>query len=101
MPRPCKQRNICCKPDVKYFKPRGITVDKLDEINLTYDELESVRLADLEKMHHENAAIKMNVSRQTFGNVLISAHEKIAKALVKGKALKIGGGKIKVMNERC
>jgi len=95
VPRPCRCRKIRCNPDANYFKPRGIPVDKLQEINLTLDELEAVRLADFAELYQEDAARKMNVSRQTFGNIIKSAHKKIADALLQGKALKIEGGFIK------
>ncbi len=98
MPRPCRPRRVCCCPDAVYFKPRGIPVSALEEIILTLDELEAVRLADMEGMYQEKAAEKMNISRQTFGNIIISARKKIAEALVKGKALKIEGGKVEVMD---
>ena len=61
------------------------------------DELEAIRLADLEGMYQEDAASRMSVSRQTFGNILTSAHKKIADCLVNSKALKIEGGVIKMM----
>lgn len=54
------------------------------------DELESVRLADDEGMYHEDAAMKMNISRATFGRILCNARRKVADAIVNGKALKIG-----------
>ena len=92
MPRPFKCRYIRCEPDVSYFKPRGIPVSRLDEVVLTVDEFESIRLADVEGLYQDEAARKMNVSRQTFGNIVKSAHRKIADALVKGKAIKIKGG---------
>ena len=63
------------------------------------DELEAIRLADLDELYQQEAASNMNVSRQTFGNIIRSAHHKIADALVNGKALKIEGGVI-VMQER-
>jgi len=66
----------------------------LEEINLTLDELEAIRLADLEGLYQEDAAKKMNISRQTFGNIINSAHKKIADALLNAKALKIEGGTI-------
>ena len=94
MPRPCRCRRIRCKPDTNYFKPRGIPLDVLEEINLTLDELEAIRLADLGELYQEDAAKKMNVSRQTFGNIINSAHKKIADALLNAKALKIEGGNI-------
>ena len=92
MPRPFKCRQVGCKPDISYFKPRGIPVTRLEEVNLTMDEFESVRLADLEGMYQDDAAKKMNISRQTFGNIVKSARKKIAEALVNGRAIKIDGG---------
>ena len=92
MPRPCRCRRIRCRPDTNYFKPRGIPLDALEEVNLTLDELEAIRLADLGELYQEDAAKKMNVSRQTFGNIINSAHKKIADALLNAKALKIEGG---------
>lgn len=65
---------------------------ELEEVNLTLDELEAVRLADLEGKYQEQAASKMNISRQTFGNIVVSAHKKIADALLNAKALRIAGG---------
>jgi uncharacterized protein len=95
MARPCRCRNIRCKPDTNYFKPRGIPLEILEEVNLTLDELEAVRLADLEGSYQEDAAKKMNISRQTFGNIINSAHKKIADVLLNAKALKIAGGIVK------
>ena len=70
----------------------------LESINLTFDELEAIRLADLEGMYQEKAAQEMNISRQTFGRIIESAHKKIADALVNGKALSIDGGNIEFDN---
>ena len=61
----------------------------LEEIALTIDELEAIRLADLEELYHEDAAKKMKISRQTFGRILNGAHKKVSECLIKGKALKI------------
>ena len=94
MSRPCRCRRIRCRPDTNYFKPRGIPLDALEEVNLTLDELEAIRLADLTELYQEDAAKKMNISRQTFGNIINSAHKKIADALLNAKALKIEGGTI-------
>jgi rubrerythrin len=60
------------------------------------DEFEAIRLADLESMYQEQAAEKMNVSRQTFGRIIASARKKVAEALVQGKALKIEGGEFEM-----
>lgn len=97
MPRPLKCRRIFCNPNYRYFKPKGISLMNLSEINLTLDELEAIRLADKEGLYQEDAAKKMNISRQTFGNILDSAHKKIAEFLIEGKALKIEGGEVKMM----
>jgi len=92
MPRPCRSRRVCCKPEANYFKPRGIPITELEEVILNIDELEAVRLADFEGMYQEDAAKRMNISRQTFGNTINCAHKKIADALLNAKALKIKGG---------
>jgi uncharacterized protein len=89
MPRPKKCRYIGCNPSALYFKPRGIPLFQLEETSLEMDELEAVRLADFEGMYHEDAAVKMNISRATFGRILSSARRKVADVIVNGKALKI------------
>ncbi len=99
MPRPVRCRSVRCQPNSNYFKPRGIPLFALKEIQLAMDELEAIRLSDLEGMYQEEAAKKMEVSRQTFGNIIASARRKAADALVNSKALKIQGGVVK-MTER-
>ena len=96
MVRPKCCRKIECSPDTKYFKPKGIPSALLEEIILTLDEFESIRLADYEELYHEQSAVKMNVSRQTFGRILESAHKKIADALLNAKAIKIEGGEVEL-----
>lgn len=91
MVRPCKCRNISSNPGVVYFKPRGIPLCSLRETCLSLDEFEAIRLADLGGLYQEEAAKLMNISRQTFGNIINSAHKKVADALINGKALKIKG----------
>jgi predicted DNA-binding protein (UPF0251 family) len=68
----------------------------LEEIILTVDEFEAIRLADLEGLYQEQAAEKMNISRPTFGRIIESAHKKVAEALVRGRALKIEGGEFEM-----
>jgi predicted DNA-binding protein (UPF0251 family) len=101
MTRPVKFRRVCCLPDANYFKPRGIPLRILEEIVLTVDEFEAVRLADFAGLYQKQAAARMHVSRQTFGNIIGSAHKKIADAIVNGKALKIAGGSVKVSRGRA
>jgi predicted DNA-binding protein (UPF0251 family) len=87
-------------PGSDYFKPRGIPLSMLEEVILSVDEFEAVRLADLDGLYQEQAAEKMNVSRQTFGRIIESAHKKVADALVRGKALKIEGGEFEMASMR-
>ncbi len=94
MVRPMLQRKIHGEFNSTYFKPAGIPVRELQTVNLTLDELEAVRLADLEQLYQADAAQKMDVSRQTLGNILKSAHKKIAEALIQGKAIRIEGGAV-------
>ena len=89
MARPEKRRKIQCSPASYYFKPRGIPISQLDEIELAQDELEAIRLADLNGLFQEDAAAKMLVSRATFGRIIIRAHQKIADAIINGKSIRI------------
>jgi len=99
MPRPKCCRRIGSLPDVNYYKPRGVSCSLLEEVNISLDEFESIRLADFEGLYQDAAAVRMNISRQTFGRIIVSAHRKIADALLHGRALKIEGGSVE-MNER-
>lgn len=94
MVRPRRRRKVSGEFCTTYFKPAGIPVRTLQTINLSIDELEAVRLTDFEELYQADAAEKMNVSRQTLGNILKSAHKKIAEALILGKAIRIEGGAI-------
>ena len=97
MPRPRHCRRVWQLPQANYYKPRGIPLSVLEEVTLTVDEFEAIRLTDLEGLYQADAAEKMNISRQTLGRILESAHKKIADALVHGKALLIKGGPIEIM----
>jgi predicted DNA-binding protein (UPF0251 family) len=79
-------------PDVTYFKPAGIPLRNLEEVRMTVEEAEALRLKDLEGLEQEQGAAMMNVSRPTFQRILSSARQKIADALLNGKAVKILGG---------
>jgi len=100
MARPKCPRHVYGGPRHDFFKPRGIPVSVLEEIVLTVDELESIRLADFEGLYQEAAAERMKVSRQTFGRIVESAHKKVADALTNGKALKIEGGVVTMAEKR-
>jgi uncharacterized protein len=92
MVRPKKNRIISFKPNISYFKPRGIPMTELEEVRLTVDERESMRLADLMGMPYEEAGKKMGVSRATFGRIIQNARKIVADALINGKAINIEGG---------
>ena len=96
MPRPRQCRRVAQLPQTSYYKPRGIPLSVLEEVVLTVDEFEAIRLTDLEGLYQADAAEKMSISRQTLGRILESAHKKIADALVHGKALLIKGGPIEI-----
>jgi uncharacterized protein len=96
MPRPLICRRVSSCPRTEYFKPAGIPLSGLEEVRLTRDELEALRLADLEGLYQAEAAEKMEISRQTFGNIVESARHKVADVLVNGRALRIQGGVIQM-----
>jgi predicted DNA-binding protein (UPF0251 family) len=93
-------RTVNGSPDYILFKPAGIPASSLEEVVLTVDEFEAIRLADREGLHHDEAAGMMSVSRQTFGRIIESARHKTATALVEGKALRIEGGKVNMVEKR-
>jgi predicted DNA-binding protein (UPF0251 family) len=91
-------------PGQTCFGPEGISSSRLEEVILTLDEYEAIRLADLEGLYQDQAASLMNVSRQTFGRIVEAARRKIADVLVNGKALRIEGGPVSLQREepvRC
>ncbi|MFA5043009.1 MAG: DUF134 domain-containing protein [Kiritimatiellia bacterium] len=87
-------RQIGFKPCADYFKPAGVPLRLLDEINLKLDELEALRLADLNGMYQEQAAQRMKISRPTFARIVEAARRKVADALIHGKALRVEGGPV-------
>ena len=96
MPRPRRMRWVSFQPHITYFKPAGVRIVDLDEVILTIDELEAVRLKDVEDLDQVACADKMNISQSTFHRLLSSARKKIADSLVTGKAIRIEGGDFKM-----
>jgi predicted DNA-binding protein (UPF0251 family) len=92
MPRPTKFRNVEFFPDSTYFVPWGKPKCEIEEIVLKLEELEAMRLKDIEDLNQEECAERMQISRQTFQNIIDSARKKTAIALTEGKAIKISGG---------
>jgi len=93
-------RKVSFIPPITYFKPAGIPMAILNEVKLLVEEAEAVRLKDLEGLEQEECAQKMNISRTTFSRILDSARQKIADALLNGKAIRIEGGNFE-MAVRC
>lgn len=89
MPRPRIPRCIRFKPDVYYFKPRGIPLRQLEEVLLLPDELEALKLHDLDGLEQIEAAGKMKISQPTFARTLNSAYKKVAEGIISGKAIRI------------
>jgi uncharacterized protein len=94
MPRPKCCRHIGAMPGKTFFQPEGAAPSSFEAVLLTLDEYEAIRLADLEGLYQEQAASRMNVSRQTFGRIVEAAHRKLADVIVNGKALRIEGGPV-------
>ena len=80
MSRPQKCRRVAFLPNVTYFKPAGIPLRALEEVLLSLEEAEAVRLKELEEMEQEEGARRMNISRPTFQRILASARQKMADA---------------------
>lgn len=95
MARPKNCREIGDSPGAYYYKPKGVPYSSLEEVVVTLDEFEALRLADHEGLYQQDAAERMGISRQTFGRIVDSAHRKIAEALVNGRALRIEGGDVR------
>jgi len=85
-------RRVDFLPKVTLFKPAGVPLSQLQEIRISVEEAEAIRLKDIEGLEQEECAQKMNVSRSTFARILLSARQKMAEALLNGKAIRIEGG---------
>ncbi len=99
MPRPKRKRRITCYPEANYFKPIGIPVRELQQVILSCEEFEAIRLKDFLGKDQKEAAAQMFISQSTFHRILIEARKKIAEVFVMGKAIKIEGGNF-IMKEK-
>jgi len=96
MVRPRKIKIVNFEPGVTYFKPRAVPLTQLQEVEISIDELETLRLSNLKKLSQADAADRMNIHQSTFHRTLTRAREKLTDALVNGKAIKIQGGEFKM-----
>lgn len=92
MARPRKCRRICRMPRNTHFAPQDGGSGQ--EISMTLDEFECIRLIDLEHLQQEQCALRMNVARTTVQSIYLAARSKLADALVHGKSLRIEGGDV-------
>lgn len=95
MSTPKKCRKVDFFPQSTYFVPKEKGQCTLEEVTLKVEELEAIRLKDIEGLSQNQCAEHMEVSRQTFQNIIDSARKKIAVALTAGKAIRIAGGDYK------
>lgn len=89
MVRPRMRRRIMFRPEIKFFKPRGVPMRDLEIVNLTHEEVEALRLRHMQDLEQEEVAKKMNTSRPTVQRILSSGYKKLISAIVKGKAIAI------------
>ena len=98
MPRVSKCRRVCAEPFCRQFSPDHC---EGPPVQMTVEELEAVRLCDLEGLDQEDAAERMNISRGTLQRVLYSARKRMAEALVLGRRLIIEGGNYEIADREC
>lgn len=89
MARPRIPRRIDFNPESTYFKPAGIPLRSLEEIIISFEEAEAIKLKDVIGLEQNDAAKKMGVSQPTFYRILLIARKKIADAIINGKAIRI------------
>jgi len=89
--RPKKYRIVKVDPKIAQFSPRG-KPGRPDELDISMEEYESLRLADYMGLPQKEAAKSMHISQQTFSRILNKAHKNIAYGLINGNTIKIQGG---------
>jgi len=100
MPRPRKQRALAQRPRPAIYKPADVPLHGLGRVTLLHEELEALRLADLEGLTQQDAAGRMSVSRSTFQRIIARARRQVALVLIEGCALQIEGGTFTVQPPR-
>jgi predicted DNA-binding protein (UPF0251 family) len=100
IPRRRKKCWVEFLPPVTYYKPAGVPLRELDEVVLTVEEFEALRLKDMDGLEQVQCAERMGIARTTFQRILYAARYKVTEALVKGKAIRIEGGEYVLPTER-
>lgn len=91
MPRPRKKRRCRHYEGDRVFKPRSVPITELVVEHLAVDELEAMRLCDLDALDQESAGDRMGVSRGTVQRLLKAGRATLVRTLVENRALVIGG----------
>lgn len=86
--RPIKKRVILGNPRILQFSPRG-KPGRPDEIDLTIEQYEAIRLADYKGLDQSQAAKSMGISRATFGRIIHRARHRLAQGFIDGKIIRI------------
>jgi len=89
VPRPRKRRMVRGSYEEHYFKPRGVALSSLEEIILTFDEIEALKYVDFEGLTMDEAAKNMDISKPTFCRMANRARKKVADALINGKVINL------------
>lgn len=92
MPRPIKEKNLSQLPLCTYFKPAGIRLNTMEQVELSHEEIEALKLSDLNQLSQQEAAEQMGIHQSTMQRILARARQKIADALINSKAIKFIGG---------
>jgi uncharacterized protein len=100
-PRGRKWRHCLPFTGDNIFKPRAIPINSLEIVSVGQDEIESMRLCDLEDLEQEDAAKKMGISRGTVQRLLYSGRKKVIEAITQSKALRVEGGEHIVPRRFC
>ncbi len=99
MARPKKCRWVKMEPGATFFKPQGVPLGGLEQVVITIDEMEAMRLSDYLGLSQEEVAKQMQVSRPTVTRMLARAHRTVADALAHGKAIRIEGGDYRLVGQ--
>lgn len=94
MGRRKRYRKMEIPPATEKFRPLGESFDPENTVKLTYAEYEAIRLADYESLSHEQSSVRMGVSRPTFSRIIVSARNKVAKAIVEGRSFAFEPGEV-------
>ena len=89
MSRPRMRRRLHRRYNSEFFKPNNIPTSELEIIELEHDELEALRLCDLEQKNQIDCALLMEVSQPTFHRLLLEARRKLSDAIINKKAIRI------------